>query len=157
MATVPVNSSSRPARPAAPTAVTSSIALWLGAILAGVAETVVHLTTPDAPAPDAVAVRFGIYVVLGALVLTLHTGGNAARWSVAVVLGGIGTLSLVAEPIGYLAAGGSVGAFLATAGWADLTVAGLRTLHVLEVVAALALLFHPSSTAFFRRAQPGSR
>jgi hypothetical protein len=55
------------------------------------------------------------------------------------------------EPIGYLAGGGSVGAFLATAGWADLAVAGLRTLHVAEVLAALVLLFQPSSTAFFRR------
>jgi hypothetical protein len=138
------------ARPARPSSVTLSVALWLGAILAGVAETFVHLTDADPPGAGAVAVRFGIYLVLAALVLTLRTGSNVARWAVAVVLGGVGTLSLVVEPIGFLAAGGSAGAFLATAGWADLAVAGLRSLHVLEVLAALALLFHPSSTAFFR-------
>ena len=148
--TVPVHSS-QSARPDRPSAVTLSVALWLGAILAGVAETVVHLSTPDAPSGSAVMARSGIYLVLAALVLSLRTGSNAVRWAVAVVLGGVGTLSLVVEPVGYLAAGGSVGAFLATAGWADMTVAGLRTLHVAEVLAALVLLFHPSSTAFFRR------
>lgn len=146
-----------PVRPARPSAVTLSVALWLGAILAGVAETLVHLTTPDAPTADAVAVRFGIYLVLGVLVLALRSGRNGVRWAVAVLLGGVGTLSLVVEPIGYLASGGSVGAFLATAGWTDLAVAGLRGLHVVEVLAALVLLFHPSSTAFFRRARPAGR
>ncbi|TCK22686.1 hypothetical protein [Pseudonocardia endophytica] len=147
--TVPLHPS-HPVRPVRPSSVTLSVALWLGAILAGVAETFVHLSTPDAPTGPAVMVRFGVYLVLGALVLTLRTGSNAVRWTVAVVIGGVGMLSLVVEPIGYLAAGGSVGAFLATAGWADLAVAGLRSLHVLEVLVALALLFHPSSTAFFR-------
>lgn len=138
-------------RPAQPPAVTLSVALWLGAILAGVVETLVHLTTPEAPTADALAVRFGIYLVLGVLVLALRTGSNAVRAAVAVLIGGVGMLSLVVEPIGYLVAGGSVGAFLASAGWADLAVAGLRTLHVLEVLAALALLFHPSANVFFRR------
>ncbi len=139
------------ARPDRPSTVTLSVALWLGAILAGVAETFVHLAMPDPPGADALAVRFGIYLVLGVLVLALRTGSNAVRWAVAILLGGVGMLSLVVEPIGYLVAGGSVGGFLATAGVADLAAAGLRTLHVVEVLAALVLMFHPSSTAFFRR------
>jgi hypothetical protein len=139
------------ARPVRPWAVTLSVALWLGAILAGVAETLVRLATPEAPAAAGLAVRFGLYLVLAVLVLALFRGHDAVRWTVAVLLGGLGTLSLVVEPIGYLAAGGSVAAFLASAGWADLAVAGLRALHIVEVLAALALLFHPSSTAFFRR------
>lgn len=137
-------------RSAGPPAVTLSVALWLGAILAGVAETLVHLFEADPPTATAVTARFGVYLVLAALVLSLRTGTNAVRWTVAVVLGGIGTLSLVIEPIGYLAGGGSAGAFLATAGWTDLAATGLRTLHVAEVLAALGLLFLPSSTAFFR-------
>ncbi|MDQ4118581.1 MAG: hypothetical protein M3235_16695 [Actinomycetota bacterium] len=115
------------------------------------AEALVRIASPEPPAPDELAVRFGIYLVLAVLVLALRRGVDAVRWTVAVLLGGLGTLSLVAEPIGYLAGGGSVGAFLATAHGAELVAAGLRSLHVLEVPAALALLFHPSATAFFRR------
>jgi hypothetical protein len=137
--------------PARPSTVTLSLALWLGAILAGVAETFVHLAMPDPPGADAVAIRFGIYLVLAVLVLALRSGRNAVRWTVAVLIGGVGMLSLVVEPIGYLVAGGSVGGFLDGAGVADLVATGLRTLHVAEVLAALVLLFHPSSTAFFRR------
>lgn len=149
-ASVPIRPSGA-ARPGRPSAVTLSVALWLGAILAGVAEALVRLATPEAPAADELAVRFGLYLVLAVLVLALRRGRNAVRWTVAVLLGGLGTLSLVAEPLGYLAGGGSAGAFLATADGPELLAAGLRALHVVEVLVALALLFHPSSTAFFRR------
>ena len=153
-ATVPIRPTGL-ARPSPPSTVTVSVALWLGAILAGVGEAFVRLAAPDAPAPDELAVRFGIYLVLAVLVLALRRGHDAVRWTVAVLLGGLGTLSLVVEPFGYLATGGSAGAFLATANGPELVAAGLRGLHVAEVLVALALLFHPSSTAFFRHRRPG--
>lgn len=141
-------SHSRPVR--APGAVRSAVVLWLVAILAGVAEALVHLALPGPPAAGDLAVRFGIYLVLGALVLALGTGRNAVRWAVAVLMGGVGTLSLVVEPVGWLLAGGSPAAWLLSAEAPELLAAALRVLHLLAVVAALVLMFRPAATAFFR-------
>ncbi|MBW0104951.1 hypothetical protein [Pseudonocardia sp. KRD291] len=138
----------RPVR--APAAVRSAVVLWLGAILAGVAEAFVHLALPDPPAAGDLAVRFGIYLVLGALVLALRTGRNAVRWAVAVLMGVVGTLSLVVEPLGWVLGGGSPVAWLSTAGAPELLAAGLRVVHLVAVAAALVTMFRPSATAFFR-------
>jgi hypothetical protein len=134
----------------APTTVSLSVLLWLAAIGAGVAEALVHLFTPIAPTLPALAARFGLYAVLTVLVLALRTGRDAVRWAVAVLLGGIGTASLVVEPVGWLLAGGSPGAFLAAADIPTLAAAGLRAAHVVAVLSALVLMFRPSANAWFR-------
>src|SRR5688500_20334172 len=74
----------------APAAVQLSVVLWLSAIGAGAAEALVHLLLPEPPTFPQLATRFGIYAVLTVLVLALRTGHNAARWTVAVLLGGFG-------------------------------------------------------------------
>jgi hypothetical protein len=135
-----------------PVAVRRSILLWLAAIGAGVAEALVHVAQADAPSTGALAVRFTIYAALTALVLALRTGRNAVRWVVAVLLGGIGTLSLVVEPVSWWTAGGSVPAFLAAADGPTLLITGLRLFHVLAVLAALVLVFRPQANRFFRTA-----
>jgi hypothetical protein len=68
-----------------------------------------------------------------------------------VLLGGIGTLSLVVEPLSWLAVGGSPTAFLATVDGPTLLITGLRVAHTAAVLAALVLLFRPPATAFFTR------
>ncbi|MBN9738971.1 MULTISPECIES: hypothetical protein [unclassified Pseudonocardia] len=140
----------RATRPVPPSAVTLSVALWLGAVLAGLAETLVRLGGEVPPTGGEIAARAGIYLVLAVLVVQLRSGRDGIRWTVVAVLGVLGTLSLVVEPAGALLAGGSVGEFLVTASGTELAAAGLRLLHVAEVLAALALLFHPASHAFFR-------
>jgi hypothetical protein len=135
---------------AVPRTVRLSVLLWLGAIAMGAAEAAVRLLLPEPPTPAQLGVRFAIYTALTVLVLALHTGRNAVRWAVAVLLGGIGTLSLVVEPLGWLLAGGSPTAFIATADGPTLLVTGLRTLHIAAVAVALALLFRPSATRYFR-------
>ncbi|MHA6621414.1 hypothetical protein [Pseudonocardia sp. DLS-67] len=134
----------------APPTVQLSVLLWLGAIAAGAVEALVHLLLPAPPTAGELATRFGIYAVLAVLVLALRTGRNAVRWTVAVLLGGIGTISLVIEPISWLLAGGSPGLFLVTADAPALVAAGLRIAHVVGVFSALALMFGPAANAWFR-------
>ena len=138
------------ARSAPPAAVRLRVALWLGAILAGVAETLVRLAGPAAPTAGELATRGGLYLVLAVLVVALRTGRDAIRWTVVVVLGVVGTLSLVVEPAMALLDGATVAGFLADASGTELLAAALRTLHVVAVLVALTLLFHPAARAFFR-------
>jgi hypothetical protein len=139
-------------RAGAPAAVRLSVALWLTAIAAGAVEAAVRLLLPEPPSMAQLAVRFGLYTGLAVLVMALHTGRNAVRWAVALLLGGIGTLSLVVEPVSWLLAGTSPAVFFASADTTTLVITGLRVLHIAAVFAALTLLFRPVATTFFRGA-----
>jgi hypothetical protein len=134
----------------APATVQMSVVLWLAAIGAGVVESLVHLLLPEPPTLTQLAARFGIYAVLTVLVLALRTGHNAVRWTVAVLLGGFGTVSLLIEPVSWLLAGGSPGLFLVTAESPALVAAILRIAHLVAVFSALALMFRPAANAWFR-------
>jgi hypothetical protein len=135
---------------AAPEPVHLAVWLWLGAVAAGAGEALVRLLLPEPPTLGQLGIRFAIYTGLAALVLALYTGRNNVRWAVAALLGGIGTLSLVVEPVSWLVAGGDPVAFLTTADVPTVLIALLRVLHVAAVLTALALMFRPASTAFFR-------
>ena len=100
------------------------------------------------------ATRGGVYLVLAVLVVALRPGRDAVRWTVVGVLGVIGMLSLVVEPVRALLDGATVAGFLAAASGPDLVIAALRTLHVGAVLMALALLFHPVAHRFFRPVRP---
>ena len=134
----------------APAAVQLSVVLWLAAIGAGAAEALVHLLLPQPPTLGQLAARFGIYAVLTVLVLALRTGRNSVRWTLAVLLGGFGTVSLVIEPVTWLLAGGSPGLFLVTADAPALVAAVLRIAHLVAVFSALVLMFRPAANAWFR-------
>lgn len=135
---------------AVPVPVRLSVLGWLTAVAAGVVEALVRMMLPDPPTPGRLAARFAIYAVVVALVLALRTGRNAVRWALAVLLGGVGTLSLVIEPLSWLLAGGSPATFLTTADGPALLVAGLRVVHLVAVLTALMLMFRPRANAFFR-------
>ncbi|GAA1292813.1 hypothetical protein GCM10009609_71960 [Pseudonocardia aurantiaca] len=135
----------------APPPVHASVRLWLAAIAAGAVEALVWLLLPEPPTLAQLGVRFAIYTGLTVLVLALYTGRNAVRWAVAALLGGIGTLSLVVEPVSWLAAGGDPVAFLTAADGPTLVVSALRVLHIAAVLTALTLMFRPESARFFRR------
>lgn len=140
------------ADPVAPAPVRFAVLAWLGAIAAGVAETLVRLVLPDPPTGTELAVRFTIYAGLVLLVLALRSGRNAVRWALALLLGGLGLLSLVAEPLAWWLAGGSATAYLAAADLPALGIVLLRGLHIGAVLAASVAMFHPSANAFFRTA-----
>jgi hypothetical protein len=134
-----------------PTELFAATAIWIGAVGAGVTEALVHVfLMPDPPTGPQLLMRGAIYAVVLALVLALPTGRAVVRWALAVVLGGVGTLSLVAEPVGWLAAGGDPAGFLATADGPTLLVVALRALHLAAVIAAMVLMFRPQSSAFIR-------
>lgn len=147
-----------PTLPTVPHTVRAAVILWLVAVGAGVFETVLAVggmvadgTAGAGALVGGIGLRVAVFAV--AIVLTLRMGGgaNAARWALAVLLGGLGMVSMVAEPIGWLLGGGSIAE---AAAQADLTgwLFGIsRVLHVLAVLGALLMMFQPRSNAYFHR------
>jgi hypothetical protein len=131
-----------------PTAVRAAFAVWLGALGMGVAEMLLRL--PDAPL-GAIGVRLAIYAALGLVMLQMRAGRNWARWTLALLLGIVGTLSLVIEPITWLADGNSIGAAFDDATLTGALIAVSRAGHLLCVLVAVPLMFVPSANAFYRR------
>ncbi|MDD7940746.1 hypothetical protein PHK61_20180 [Actinomycetospora lutea] len=141
--------------PPVPRPVRAAVVVWLVAVGAGVAETLVRLALPDPPGPGALVKRAVIAAGLVVLVLALREGRTVVRWLLALLMGVVGTLAAVAEPITWLAAGGSPATSLAGAGVAELGVVGLRVTYLAAVLVALVLVFRPAANAFFRlRATP---
>jgi hypothetical protein len=126
------------------------MAAWLTAIGAGVGETLVRLALPDPPTGGELAVRFSIYAVPVLLVLALRTGRRAVRLALTVLLGGLGLLSLLGEPAGWVLTGGSATAFLTEADALTWVVVLIRGLHVGAVVVALLAMYRPVANAYFR-------
>ncbi|MCE3555609.1 hypothetical protein LWC33_29715 [Pseudonocardia sp. RS11V-5] len=134
----------------APPAVTLAVALWFTALGCGVAGTLVRLATPEPPGLVALAVRFAIYLGLAGLVLGLYSGRDAVRWAVALLMGLLGTASLVVEPLRWLAGGGAVPEFLAAADGPTIVIGVLRAVHVAAVLTALIMMFRPAANDWFR-------
>jgi hypothetical protein len=138
-----------------PSAVRFAMLGWWTAIAAGAAEALVRLALPDPPTAADLGVRFAIYAALIVLVLGLRTGRNGVRWTLTLLLGGLGMLSLVIEPAGWLLAGGSPATFFGTADAPTLLIVGLRVLHIVAVFGSLAAMFRPSANRFFRARRSG--
>lgn len=137
----------------APRSVRCSVWCWLAAVAAGVLETMIHaLTSDDYDAAVQLPVRALIYAAVTVLIAQLRRGHNWVRITLTVLLGGIGLLSLLVEPISWLAAGGSIAEFLAAADAAKLAVLAVRAVHIVAVLAALILMYRPTANRFFRRA-----
>ncbi len=137
-----------------PSSVRLAVLGWLTAIAAGAAEALVRLALPDPPTLADLGVRFAIYAALTVLVLGLRSGHNAVRWALTLLLGGLGMLSLVIEPAGWLLAGGAPATFLLAADAPTLLIVALRAVHVAAVLASLVAMFRPSANRFFRPARP---
>ena len=116
-------------------------------------KTVIRVIGSLAGGPTAVAARQGD---------RLHHGGRRDRAEpsreevgthpLAVLLGGIGTLSLVIDPISWLAAGNSLGDVFPQADLLFVFVAPIRAVHLAAVIAALVLMFLPAANDYFRAA-----
>lgn len=81
----------------------------------------------------------------------MRRGKNWARFTLALVLGMIGTLSLVYGPIEWLSAGNSLQVLLQTIDLAFAVFALIRMVHIVAVLTALGLMFRPRANAYFRR------
>jgi hypothetical protein len=144
-------------RPGIPRQVQASFRLWLVAVAAGLFETalvVVDATDGDvgsaATVAVGVAVRLLVFTAAVYLAAQLRQGSNWARVALTVLLGGIGTLSLVIGPATWLAEGGSLADAVAAADPWSVLFAASRVAHLGAVIAALILMFHPAANAYFR-------
>lgn len=142
-----------------PVAVRAASGLWLAAVALGALETVIIVAASqggDNPLPG-VLLRCAVYAAAILTTLRMRAGRRWARLALALVLGIVGTLSLVIEPVSWLADGNSLSA---ATGDADLTwwaIAGSRGLHVAAVWAAVPLMFTASANAYFRRTDDKGR
>ena len=144
-------------RPGIPKQLQASFRLWLLAVAAGVFETalvVVDATDGEvgsaAQVAVGVAVRLLVFTAAVYLAIQLRQGRNWARVALAVLLGGIGTLSLVVGPVTWLAEGGSLTDAVAAADLGSVLFAASRVVHLGAVIAALILMFHPAANAYLR-------
>ncbi|ASO17892.1 hypothetical protein FHR81_005381 [Actinoalloteichus hoggarensis] len=143
-----------------PASVRAAFSLWLLALTTGVLETMLGITG-ELIGPEgamtvgailaAAGLRVVVTVVFVALALLMRDAWNWARVCLAVLLGGVGLLTMVADPIGDLASGASVAAAFGTAGPLGGLFAVVRLVHLLAVPAAVIAMFLPSANAYFRR------
>ena len=155
--------------PGVPREVQASFLLWLTAVAAGVVETIIRVIDSLAVGPGSggeadvtgVAIRVIVYTVVVYIIAQMRLGKRWARLSLAVLLGGIGTLSLVIDPILWLAGGNSLREVFTQADLLFYLVAPIRIVHLAAVIAALVFMFLPAANDYFRRASsaagaPGS-
>ena len=145
-------------RPGIPGQLQASFLLWLLAVAAGVFETaLVVVDATDGEVGSAtqvavgVAVRLLVFTGLVYLAAQLRQGQNWARVALAVLYGGIGTLSLVIGPVTWLAEGGSLADAVAAADLGSVLFAASRVVHLGAVIAALLLMFHPAANAYLQQ------
>jgi hypothetical protein len=145
--------------PGVPRVVWASFVLWLTAVGAGVVETAMRVVYSLAGGPESsgLLVRVIVYLVALYVIFQMRRGKKWARIALAVLLGGIGTLSLVVDPISWLAAGNGISEVFAQADLLFVLVAPIRAVHLAAVVAAFVLMFLPAANAYFRRASSASK
>jgi hypothetical protein len=144
--------------PGLPREVQASFLLWLTAVGAGVAETVIRVVYSLAGGPESggLLIRIVVYAVAVIVIFQMRLGKRWARVALAVLLGVIGTLSLVVDPISWLVAGNGIGEVFAQADALFFLVAPVRAVHLAAVVAAFVLMFLPAANAYFRREEIGT-
>jgi len=144
--------------------VQASFLLWLTAVAAGVLETIIRIIdalamglasgsggeTDVTGVISGVVIRMIVYTLVVYIITQMRLGKRWARITLAVLLGGIGTLSLVIDPISWLASGNSLSDVFTEADLLILLIAPIRTIHLAAVIAALVLMFLPSANTYFR-------
>jgi hypothetical protein len=153
-----------PAPTLPPASLQQAVSLWLLAIGAGVFETILvvaNVLWGDGSLANGeslnagVAVRLVIFVAMTLVALQVRVGKNWARWTIGILLGVFGLLSLVIQPLSWLMEGHAVSEAFADLNLASAAFMLSRTVHMVAVVVATALMFVPSSNTFFR-AQKGA-
>jgi hypothetical protein len=128
--------------------IATSFKFWIGAIITALIELSAKLSgepgsflTTVAASRGELGVRFTAYAVLLTLSLVMVSGRAWARWPLLVIFGGVGTFSLVFEPISWMWEGGSASAFLASANMGTWVTIASRVAHIICVWAAIVFMF----------------
>jgi hypothetical protein len=151
--------------PGVPREVQAAFLLWLTAVAAGVVETIIRvinsLFVDSGSGGEAdvtgVVIRVIVYAIVVYIITRMRLGKRWARLTLAVLLGVLGTLSLVIDPISWLAAGNSIGEVFTQADLLFAFVAPVRAVHLAAVITALVLMFLPTANTYFRAAQFATR
>jgi hypothetical protein len=157
--------------PGVPKAVQASFLLWLTAVAAGVLETIIRAfdalamgwasgsggETDVTGAISGVVIRAIVYTLVVHIITRMRLGKRWARLTLAVLLGGIGTLSLVIDPISWLAGGNSLSEVFTQANLLFFLITPIRTVHLAAVIAALVLMFLPTANTYFRTSRSVKR
>lgn len=142
-----------------PKDVRASFVLWLTAVGAGVVETLIRVvfTLTGDPESNGLLLRVIVYAVAVYVAWQMRRGNEWARISLAVLLGGIGTLSLVVDPISWLVEGHPLDEFFAQANLLFVLIAPIRIVHLAAVISAFVLMFRPAANDYFRAARSAGR
>jgi hypothetical protein len=148
-----------------PKEVQASFLLWLTAVAAGVLETIIRviesLSVGSSSGGEAdvtgVAIRMIVYIVVVYIIAQMRLGKRWARLTLAVLLGVIGTLSLVIDPISWLAGGNSLREVFTEADLLFIFIAPIRAVHLVAVIAALVFMFLPAANTYFRATRSAPR
>lgn len=146
--------------PGIPGEVRASLLLWLTAVGAGVVEVIIRVIYSLPVETDVVSgvfIRAIIYAVVVYIIFQMKAGKRWARATLALLLGVIGTLSLVIDPISWLAAGNSLRDVFNKADLLFVFVAPIRAVHLAAVIAALAFMFSPAANGYFRSPGRGAK
>ena len=150
--------------PGVPKEVQASFLLWLTAVAAGVLETIIRVIdamsmgfasgsggeTDVTGVISGVVIRVIVYTLVVYIITRMRLGKRWARLTLAMLLGVIGTLSLVIDPILWLAGGNSLSDIFTEANLLFFLIAPIRTVHLAAVIGALALMFLPAANTYFR-------
>jgi hypothetical protein len=152
-----------------PKEVQASFLLWLTAVAAGVLEMIIRII--DAlliasgsggeadliAAISGVVIRVIVYTLVVYIITRMRLGKRWARLTLAVLLGVFGILSLVIDPISWLAEGNSLSEVFTEANLLFFLIAPIRAVHLAAVIAALVLMFLPAANTYFRGSRSARR
>ncbi|GAA0262448.1 hypothetical protein [Cryptosporangium japonicum] len=142
-----------------PPVVRAAAVAWAVAVAAGAVEalgTAVAWGLGEVPGLTSgslaagLGVRSAVYAIVLLVVARFWRGRNWARLTLAVGLGVFGMLSLLAEPVGWLADGHSLVDALSEGGLLLALTIAIRALHVAAVLVGLTLMFRPEANRYFR-------
>lgn len=157
VAVAAAKSSTSGSRKKVPGEVQTAFLLLLTAVGAGVLETVVRiiesLSAGSGGIGPSLVVRVIVYSLVVYAVTQMRRGKRWARLTLAVLLGGLGTLSLVIDPIMWLAAGNSPLDIFAQADLLFAFVAPIRVIHLAALFGALVFMFLPAANDYFSAAR----
>ncbi|MFF0270981.1 hypothetical protein [Kribbella sp. NPDC004536] len=144
------------ARPAPPLAVRGATTLWLAAVGAGVAESVLGVLGAIADGVPVLGLMVQIAfraIVYGGLFVVIdryfRPGVRWSRWLLTGLLGTVGIGSLLVGPIGWLLHNGDFGTLHWSASF--VAFAAIRCVHISAVIGAIVLSFQPDANRWFRR------
>ncbi|MGZ0152159.1 hypothetical protein ACXJJ3_34230 [Kribbella sp. WER1] len=143
-------------RPEPPLAVRGATTLWLTAVGAGVAESVLGVAGAIADGAPLLGLVMQVAfraIVYGGLFVVIdryfRPGVGWSRWLLTVLLGTVGIASLVVGPIGWLLHNGDFGTLHWSASF--IAFAAVRCVHITAVITAILLSFQPDANRWFSR------